>query len=1576
MFKRTFAIIIAFTLTLSLLPSVWIFASSETDALRLQLTEAIEDARPLLYRDNSEQTEKYLYDRLQRAEAAVLNRYSNSQELSSAANALSSAVELLAPMKDSERVSLMSFDQLTSDDLALMANSAGALSLDADNKPETARQAVVLSGSGEIVYDNSAGNDVVGASPFGIDMFDTDGLRLWVGVDVPATLSLTVGKRSRAENFSLTASNIPVEGKGYITIPYYFFSADTDGAEIETDGLMNYVRIECKGADTLRFADLHAYREAVDRSTRAAYSEERVMSRNALVNNAYYKIYSADSYGTSAQKAVTLGPLPNETTLAWENSIDIEADNMSFTLEDAVEGDLTQLWQFTPDPSGNSTFRIINKGSACAMKLSDSTAHLSYHELDYNDTGEEFSITITKGEAALQVRGVGKLTYTGSTVKGTTANVYKKFVLAKVNDGEYVQTWSDEFDGDELDRNIWRPDSGYVFGGTNTSLYVDSEETAYVEDGHLVMRTLETQRGGYESIAPHIKSTGKFAMSYGRLEIRAKMPKGLGMWPALWMMPVDSMNMARSEIDLMEMPVKEDEYKDQGDKLYGRQIATLHWCNPAGTTYMAKPIYMFSENYVALENDYHTYAVEIDTDQVRVYFDEALCMTLNLVNDGIKFAYGDVARYIILSSGGIEGLSNAVLNPELEYGDKELLVDYVRAYIRTEQATDDTPDFTTEESIIRSDAVRYLGRDYNSYMNSYPTAVSPDGTQAIMADQAGVLCVFDPRTNEVIDTVSTGQYKAYLTAAYSPDGSKFAAGTMNGSVVIYDTSDFSKAPVRIHNGATMHYCLTFTADGRYLIAGGFNGGAQSLKNPINNSVTQAHYIRVFDASDGSVVNELFVESDPLSACISPDGSKLAVTTTSAGVFIFDTSDWSEYAHFTTEHVNTINFCRFSSDGRILASSDEAGEVVLWDVETKAALRRLDTVNESSVRRFDISPDGKFVVTTSCDGAARVYATESGRCVSMLGGFGAMINDAAFSPDGRFVAAASYDHTVKLYYADGTYIATLLQPENLQSEGFIVSNLCFTPDSKYLLCANASAPTSVNRWELPRANDKSALKAAIDAYAEQDENLVTAEKVYAMKYASAEMIEEAAAALTGEAVPGCFGNVSVSSDGVTFSVSANVYKGGWIYVKADVTGSDGVSVVVSTAEGVLTERPLNEIKIAYDSATVTLRTYVEDSGEYFIKLVNERTGETSAPVTVSVSDVETTRDFGYAVSGGEVTITGPKTGEEYVYIPDYIDGFPVTRIADYAFSGYGQKVTHMKLRLPSTLKEIGAYAFYECSSLDKLELPDGLEKIASYAFGRCLSLLSVDIPDSVTSLSSNAFYYVRGPRYVRFGGGVKTVPSNVNYMGVSNRCFIFNEGVTSISSGVSSIAKLIERVYIPRSVTSINAIFINGMMAKVKLYGYPGTAAETFANNDSRFEFVPLAAPVISGVEEGETYDLFDGEVSASWDEGHVAYLNGEQYYAGHPITKAGEYTLEVINGYDEFTTEVHFTVTDTTPAKGDIDGDGIVTVSDALRALRLAAKLIECDEKSVYAADVDGDGEITVADALAILRASIGLIIL
>jgi len=299
---------------------------------------------------------------------------------------------------------------------------------------------------------------------------------------------------------------------------------------------------------------------------------------------------------------------------------------------------------------------------------------------------------------------------------------------------------------------------------------------------------------------------------------------------------------------------------------------------------------------------------------------------------------------------------------------------------------------------------------------------------------------------------------------------------------------------------------------------------------------------------------------------------------------------------------------------------------------------------------------------------------------------------------------------------------------------------------------------------------------------------------------------------------------------------------------------------------------------------------------------------------------------------------------------------------------------MTVRLPSTLKKIGNNAFYNCRSLSKIDFPDGLEIIGNDAFNLCLTLEAIDIPDSVTKIGTSAFRQVKGSNYIKVGAGIKNVTPNMFYYTYGNRSYIFADGVEKLDNSINSIASLLEKLYIPESVTLIGSSPFSSMVDVVTVYGIPGSAAETFAaKNPSKYTFVALADPVISGIEDKAEYDLYtvEGEIAATWDHGHIAYLNGERYVAGTAITEAGEYTLKVINGYDEYTTEITFTVVDTTPPPyklGEMDGDGEITVADALAILRIVAKLAEPVGNQALAADCDLDGEITVADALAVLR--------
>ncbi|MBO4696449.1 MAG: hypothetical protein J5643_04085 [Lachnospiraceae bacterium] len=130
---------------------------------------------------------------------------------------------------------------------------------------------------------------------------------------------------------------------------------------------------------------------------------------------------------------------------------------------------------------------------------------------------------------------------------------------------------------------------------------------------------------------------------------------------------------------------------------------------------------------------------------------------------------------------------------------------------------------------------------------------------------------------------------------------------------------------------------------------------------------------------------------------------------------------------------------------------------------------------------------------------------------------------------------------------------------------------------------------------------------------------------------------------------------------------------------------------------------------------------------------------------------------------------------------------------------------------------------------------------------------------------------------------------------------------------------------------------------------------------------PTAAdPKVTGVTDGATYDLADGAPKASWKTATSAELDGEPYEKGTEITAVGNHTLVVTN--DNVVVSISFTVINSNEKPGDMDGDGEITVADALAVLRIAAKLVPETPDSLRIADMDGDGEITVSDALRVLR--------
>lgn len=116
--------------------------------------------------------------------------------------------------------------------------------------------------------------------------------------------------------------------------------------------------------------------------------------------------------------------------------------------------------------------------------------------------------------------------------------------------------WSDEFDYEGApDPDKWGYDVGGSGWGNNELQYYTEGENATVRDGCLVIEARKETMGGREYTSARLVTKGKGDWLYGRVEICARLPSGLGTWPAAWMLPTDleyGQWPASGEIDIME----------------------------------------------------------------------------------------------------------------------------------------------------------------------------------------------------------------------------------------------------------------------------------------------------------------------------------------------------------------------------------------------------------------------------------------------------------------------------------------------------------------------------------------------------------------------------------------------------------------------------------------------------------------------------------------------------------------------------------------------------------------------------------------------------------------------------------------------------------------------------------------------------------------------------------------------------------------------------------------------------------------------------------------------------------------
>ena len=188
----------------------------------------------------------------------------------------------------------------------------------------------------------------------------------------------------------------------------------------------------------------------------------------------------------------------------------------------------------------------------------------------------------------------------------------------------YSLTWSDEFSGTEINDDNW----GYDIGGSgwgNNELQYHTNRNTYLKDGLLVIRAQQEAYRGKNYTSSRLKTQGKQNFKYGRIDVRARLPEGAGIWPALWMLGKNITDVGwpkSGEIDIMEMVggnSPQDKHPDGDRTAHG----TMHW-NNNGLNGSYSPVNTGGNRKLStrLSDEFHVFSIQWDVNGIGWYIDD------------------------------------------------------------------------------------------------------------------------------------------------------------------------------------------------------------------------------------------------------------------------------------------------------------------------------------------------------------------------------------------------------------------------------------------------------------------------------------------------------------------------------------------------------------------------------------------------------------------------------------------------------------------------------------------------------------------------------------------------------------------------------------------------------------------------------------------------------------------------------------------------------------------------------------------------------------------------------------------
>ena len=227
--------------------------------------------------------------------------------------------------------------------------------------------------------------------------------------------------------------------------------------------------------------------------------------------------------------------------------------------------------------------------------------------------------------------------------------------------------WEENFDGNQLQKESWNIITGDgcpdLCGWGNNEKQIYSNENYKVANGFL---TISAKKEGGIYTSAKIDTKGKKEFQYGKIEVKAKLATGKGLWPAFWMLGSNINEVGwplSGEIDILEYVGREPE----------TIFTTLHTKDSHGNSKNTR-----KDKVEGIEDGFHTYSIDWTQDKIDFYIDDVLFYSFVPENKSVEVWPFDQPFYVILNLaiGGNFG------GAEIDDGalPQEFVIDYIKVY--------------------------------------------------------------------------------------------------------------------------------------------------------------------------------------------------------------------------------------------------------------------------------------------------------------------------------------------------------------------------------------------------------------------------------------------------------------------------------------------------------------------------------------------------------------------------------------------------------------------------------------------------------------------------------------------------------------------------------------------------------------------------------------------------------------------------------------------------------------------------------------------------------------------------------